>query len=120
MLLYKLIRSLVDDLTSHFFLELLAHVETVFITQALSLLYLGRKRGCIFPNNPFSFFHSRSHVTLLKFEELTEYEEFLRAAILYARELALVSTNRDLTTGVLSGGKQHYGVLLLGKFIDRL
>lgn len=97
---------LVDDLTSHFFLELLAHVETVFITQALSLLYLGKETRLHLPQQSLFFFsYSRSHVTLLKFEELTEYEEFLRAAILYARELALVSTNRDLTTGVLSGGK---------------
>ena len=46
------------------------------------------------------------------FYELTEYEEFLRATILYASELALVRTKRDLTTGVLSGREIHWCALI--------
>ena len=39
--------------------------------------------------------------------QLTEYEEFLRAARLYASVLALVNTKSDFTTGVLSVGTKH-------------
>ena len=42
--------------------------------------------------------------------QLTEYEEFLRTARLYASVLALVNTKSDFTTGVLSAGTEHMAV----------